>query len=219
MHTVILSCQSLEVYVSAAQKAANTNYPVIWLNRSYHDDPAVMRSHIIDTLAALPEEVDTVLVAMGFCGGSWNDSTATRRIIVPRVDDCISLLLHTDDRYQPNLKEMGHMYMLDGDPDKFSPERMYQSLCEKRGNDQAASLFDMWFSNYSHLDIIDTGMADCYSEAFVEMAQRSADLIHCALDYTMGSNRLLEKLLRGQWDQQFLIAEPGHTIAHRDFFE
>ena len=218
MSTIILSCESLEAYVHAAQKAVGTNYPVVWLKQIYHEEPTTMRAHILQTLSALPDDVDTVLVAMGFCGGSWDSIAADRKIVLPRVDDCISLMLHTDDIYHPNLKQMGHMYMLDGDPDKFSPVLMFERLCEKRGTAEAKNLFDLWFANYSHLDIIDTGMADCYSETFVEQAQESADLIGCALDYTIGSNRLLEKLLSGQWDAQFLVAEPGHTIAHRDFF-
>ncbi len=217
MSTVILSCESLEVYVAAAQKMAGTTYPVIWLKQKYHEEPAVMRSHILETIASLPKEVDTVLVAMGFCGGSWDSVIADRRIVLPRVDDCISLLLHTDDTYHPNLKQMGHMYMLDGDPDKFSPELMFQQACEKYSKEEARYLFDMWFANYSYLDIVDTGMADCYSEAFVEMAQRSADLIKCDLDYTVGSNLLLEKLVSGQWDKQFLVAQAGHAIAHVDY--
>jgi len=27
------------------------------------------------------------------------------------------------------------------------------------------------------------------------------------------------KMLQGNWDAQFLVAEPGHKIAHKDFFE
>ena len=128
-------------------------------------------------------------------------------------------LLHQNDEYQPNLKQMGHMYMLDGDPEKFSPETMFENLSEKYEQWKAEVLFDMWFENYHFLDVIDTGLFDCYSESFAAQAQRSADLIHCALDYVPGSNRLLEKLLRGQWDEQFLVAEPGHKIVHKDFFE
>lgn len=219
MNAVVLSCESLEVYVRAAQQAAGTDYPVVWLNRKYHDEPSVMRSHILETLAALPAQTDTVLVAMGFCGGSWDHIEAPLRMVIPRVDDCISLLLHTDDQFHPNLKQMGHMYMLDADPDKFSPERMFESLSERYDPEMAKCIFDMWFENYRFLDVIDTHLADCYSEAFVEQAQRSADLIGCDLDYTPGSNRLLEKLMRGQWDDQFIVAEPGRPVAHKDFFE
>ena len=32
-----------------------------------------MREHILVKISELPQEVDTVLVAMGFCGGSWQD--------------------------------------------------------------------------------------------------------------------------------------------------
>lgn len=219
MSTIILSCESLQVYIDAAQQAAGTNYPVYWLQRKYHDNPAMMRQHILETLSSLPREADTVLVAMGFCGGSWDQVIADRRIVLPRVDDCITLLLHQNDEYQPNLKQMGHMYMLDGDPEKFSPETMFENLSEKYEQWKAEALFDMWFENYHFLDVIDTGLFDCYSESFAAQAQRSADLIHCALDYVPGSNRLLEKLLRGQWDEQFLVAEPGHKIVHKDFFE
>ena len=46
----------------------------------------------------------------------------------------------------------------------------------------------------------------------------NADMIHAALDYVQGSNRILEKLVSGEWDEQFLVAEPGHLIRHGDFF-
>lgn len=48
--------------------------------------------------------------------------------------------------------------------------------------------------------------------------QKNADMIHAALDYVQGSNRILEKLVSGEWDEQFLVAEPGHLIRHGDFF-
>jgi hypothetical protein len=49
-------------------------------------------------------------------------------------------------------------------------------------------------------------------------AQENADQINATLDYVEGSNRLLEKLVSGRWDEQFIVAEPGHKIKHGDFF-
>ena len=43
--------------------------------------------------------------------------------------------------------------------------------------------------------------------------------MHVSLDYVQGSNLMLEKLVGGRWDRQFLVAEPGHLIRHGDFFE
>ena len=71
MNAVILSCTTLMEYVRQAQNVCHTDYPVIELDRQYHVEPEKMREHILQTLEKLPPEVDTVLVAMGFCGGSW----------------------------------------------------------------------------------------------------------------------------------------------------
>ncbi len=56
-------------------------------------------------------------------------------------------------------------------------------------------------------------------EEYVTAAQEVADMIHMALDYVEGSIGLLEKLVAGKWNEQFLIAEKGHLIRHGDFFE
>ena len=86
--TVILSCSSLKDYVEAAQRAVGTAFPVIYLNRVYHRDPQEMREHVLEELGRLPEDVGTVLVSMGFCGGSWEDVEVPCRVVLPRLNDC-----------------------------------------------------------------------------------------------------------------------------------
>lgn len=50
-----------------------------------------------------------------------------------------------------------------------------------------------------------------------ERKQENADLIRCILDYVPGSNRILEKLVSGKWDEQFVIFEKGETIGLKKF--
>ena len=76
----------------------------------------------------------------------------------------------------------------------------------------------MWFHNYRNMDVIDTGLNDCSSEAYAAAAQAQADQIGADLDYVPGSIRLLEKLFSGRWDEQFIVAPPGKVILHGDFF-
>ena len=92
-------------------------------------------------------------------------------------------------------------------------------VAEGLDEEQAEELIELYFANYGSLDIIDTGLTDCYSEAYVEKAQAEADRIGLALDSVPGGIRLLEKLVSGRWDEQFLVAEPGHLIRHGDFFD
>ena len=87
----ILACESLLEYVEAAQEKLGTEYPVFVLDYSGDESPQQMRSRIIGITMLLPAEMDTVLVAMGFCGGSWNQLSFDRRVVIPRA------VANTDD--------------------------------------------------------------------------------------------------------------------------
>ena len=219
MNAVILSCTTLTDYVNAAQKACHTEYPVVWLDRSYHVEPSRMKEHILETIADLPEEIDTILVSMGFCGGSWQGVECPKRLVIPRVDDCVSLVMTTSDTVNPCTKEMGHMSVFGGKTEVFSIGAIYESLVKEHGPEMGEIVFDMFFENYRNVDIVDTGLYDCYAPNFVEKVQKDADRIHAQLDFVPGSNYLLEKLVSGKWDDQFYIAEPGTPVTQCDFFE
>ena len=218
-----MSCTSLLDFVKAAQISQGTDYPVFTVDRELHLEPAEMKKAVCALIDSLPREYDTVLVSMGFCGGVWHETSFDRTVVIPRVDDCISLLLHTDDEFHPNLKEDGHLYLYESDPKDFSALTLMhntnsftQDLDLKNMNKEF--LFEMWFHNYRNMDVIDTGLNDCYSEEYAAAAQEQADQIGADLDYVPGSFRLLEKLVSGRWDQQFIVAEPGKLIRHGDFF-
>ena len=44
-------------------------------------------------------------------------------------------------------------------------------------------------------------------------------MIHSKLGYVPGSNILLEKLVSGRWDEQFVILEPGETFYNDQFIK
>ena len=223
MTCCILSCTSLLDFVKAAQSSQGTDHPVFTLDRALHNEPAEMKKAACAMIDSLPREYDTVLVSMGFCGGVWHETRFDRTLVIPRVDDCVSLLLHTDDGFHPNLKEDGHLYLYENDPKDFSALTLMhntnsftQDLDLKNMNKEF--LFEMWFHNYRNMDVIDTGLNDCYSEEYAAAAQEQADQIGADLDYVPGSILLLEKLVSGCWDHQFIVAKPGRRILHGDFF-
>ena len=215
--TVVLACSALEVPLSVAQSRMGTHHPVVLADRKYHDSPKQMRLHLMELLDSLEPDVDTVLVAMGFCGGSWDTVDTPRRLVIPRVDDCITLQLHTDHTRHANLKKTGHFYLNGFDRGSFSLEEMKDNLCAQYGEEDGLDLFEYWFESYHQVDIIETGIYDSRSPAFLEKARRSADLIRCALDFVPGSNLLLETLVSGPWDEQFFVAEPHRVFTAMDF--
>ena len=221
MPSMILTCSSLKEYVDAAQKEMNTEHPVTVIDRIYHAEPDKMKEVIRSEISNLPTSYDTILVSMGFCGGTWDHVSFDRRVVIPRVDDCISLLLHTDDEYRPNRKEPGHLYLYESDPEEFSALKIMEgSECESDllRNVNQEDLYHYWFDQYHTMDIIDTGLNRCYEVDYVEKAQEHADKINADLGYVEGGYLLLKKLVSGKWDEQFIVAEPGTVIKHGDFF-
>ena len=218
MNAVILACSSMARQVAAAQRKMGTGYPVRCVDRRYHAEPKEMRLQLIAALGGLAGEFDTVLVAMGFCGGSWESVYAPVRVVAPRADDCITILLNTDGAPHENLKEPGHIYIRDTDTGRYSLEGLRDAVCEKYGREQGLALFDKWFASYTHADIIDTGTYDSRAEDFLAQARRGAEITRCELRHVPGGSVVLEKLVSGDWDDLFVVAEAGETLTREMFF-
>ena len=213
----IVCCDSLLSHLEAAQVTMGTKYPIYTLDRALHSQPQNMRQRLMAVLNALPESVTTVLIAMGYCGGSLASICARQQLVIPNLDDCITMLLTKTDAQEGNLKQRGHMYFRDSECGGVNVQRMLDNLRQEYGMERGTGIFGMWFADYTHADIIDTGVFDCYEESYVESIQKQADLIRCELDYVEGSNRILEKLVSGQWDEQFLIVPPGTVLTKSAF--
>lgn len=219
MSAVAIACSSLTKEILNVQKKLGTNYPVYYLDRKLHANPAEMRQEIIKTLNNLDNEVDTILVVMGFCGGSWENIKIDKKIVIPHVDDCISLLLHTDDTPKINLKEQGHFYYRELNNKNNSLEAMKENLCKKLGENKGEELFKKWFSSIKNLDIIDTGIYDSYDKNHLEQVHRDSELINAQVKHVKGSSIIIEKLFSKKWDNQFLILEKGKILLKDDFIE
>lgn len=216
--TVIVVCDAMLLHLQAAQEKMGTSFPVVEIDRKLHAEPKRMCQEMKRVLAPLGQVYDTILLAMGFCGGALDGVGADCRIVVPRVDDCITLLLHTDDTWYPNLKSCGHMYFRDND-EYFNIHAIYGRMLEQYGEKKAGRLFRAYFRSYTNADIIDTGTYDCREPGYVADAQAQAEMIHSKLGYVPGSNILLEKLVSGRWDEQFVILEPGETFYNDQFIK
>lgn len=210
--TVILGCSSLKDYIDEAQRKVKTNYPVFYLNRLYHRDPNEMREHIIDTLTTMDKDVDTILVAMGHCGGSWNGVKAPCRLVIPKIDECVSLLLQNTDEVKSDLKEPGHLYVREKDPMKENFHAIFDKLTKNLDEETKKRYHEDWKKYYHEIDIIDTKINDCRRADYVRVVKEDADWLGAKLGFVEGGTYLLEKLFTGRWDEQFTILERGEQI-------
>lgn len=121
MKTVILCCASLEKEVRLAMARKEISYPLHILTDNNHDVPNRLREAIQRELDGI-QDADRVLMAFGTCGGAMVGlRTGNFQLILPRVDDCLSLLMGSMEQRYAALRG-GLRHFPDGELAQQQPE-------------------------------------------------------------------------------------------------
>jgi len=188
------------------------------LDFGLHLKPEGLKQSLQTTIDANCAHFDTLLLGYGLCsmaivGLKARDCT----MVVPRVDDCIAIFLGSKDAYTAQAKkEPGTYYLTKGWIEvSDTPFEEHKRLVEKYGQARADRIMGLMLKNYTRLAYIDTGQVD--QEHYRAYAQQTADKFNLRFEEIVGSDALVRKMLLGPWDDEILVAPPGHTIQYTDF--
>jgi hypothetical protein len=169
------------------------------------------------------EGYDYIILAYGLCDNSIAGiKSGGIPLAVPRAHDCITLLLGSKERYARLFSEVSGTYWYSRgwierslQPGKVRYEKTYQSYVDTYGEDNAEYLMEMeqgWFKKYSRAFFIDWDALG-NSGYYREYTKECADFLKWAYREEQGSPALMEKMLRGQFDEdEVLVVPPGKTI-------
>ena len=114
MGTVLLACRTIEDEVLRVASETGFAGEVRWIESGLHNRPEVLRGRLQEELDRI-DGADTVLLAFGYCGNSLVGLTAGGfRLVFPRADDCITLLLGSCARRQEVSAEVGTYFLTKG---------------------------------------------------------------------------------------------------------
>ncbi len=188
------------------------------LDFGLHLTPDKLRNRLQEAVDAASADADTIILGYGLCSMAVVGLKATGcTLVVPRVDDCIALFLGSHAAHQEQLRqEPGTYYLTKGWIEvSDTPFAEYERLVERYGQAQADRMMALTLKNYTRLAFIDTGHYD--QERYREYARRMARQFGLRYEEIPGSTALIEKMLYGPWDGDFVIARPGETISYADF--
>ena len=160
----------------------------------------------------------TIILGYGLCSmavvGLKSDHST---LVVPRLDDCIALFLGSQKRYREQLsKEPGTYYLSKGWIDAgVNLIEEFKVMEERYGKKRADMVKKRMLQHYTRLAFIDMGYQD--QEYYREFSRRAADELELFYEEINGTERLLKKMIHGPWDDDFVVAPPGHTISLDDF--
>jgi hypothetical protein len=168
-----------------------------------------------DVLVAPVEEI---IMALGFCGNALNGlSSSCLRLVFPRVDDCISLLLNRGCIREEVPRNPRHYYLTRGwFSHESSLKEAFGEWDKLYGPERAAKLRDTMWAGYEQVDLIDTKAYDV--EKCVDESRGIAEQLRLEHGVVAGSVQLLERLFRGETDSEIVVVPPGEAINFNHLF-
>jgi hypothetical protein len=135
------------------------------------------------------------------------------------VDDCISIFLGSREAYLKQIKaEPGTYYLtkgwIEGGDHLFSS---HDQMVERYGQEKAAWLMKRMLQNYTRLVFINTGTYEV--EKYREYTKGMAARHGLRFEEIQGATTLVEKMVNGPWDEDFVIVPAGKAISYEDFCE
>ncbi|MHB1405145.1 MAG: DUF1638 domain-containing protein [Desulfitobacteriaceae bacterium] len=215
MTSVIIACHTLMDELSMAMIETGCDYPVLWVESGLHLYTDSLNKRLQLELDRI-SNVDQVLMAFGYCGNALLGLTPPSfQLVFPRVDDCISLLLGSQQARKVMSEEVGTYYLTKGWLEfENNIWQEYQHALKRYGKDRTDRVFQQILAHYRRLAVIDTGAYEV--PEFLETTEKIAETLRLTHQVVPGSTRFLKKLLTGPWDDEFVIIDPGTkvTIEH-----
>jgi hypothetical protein len=210
--TVVIACKVLEDLFR--QRLSDTG--AVFLEYGLHRVPQKLAPAIQEQIDRVPPGA-VILLGYGLCGkGLVGLRAGEHTLVVPRVDDCISILLGSYQRYlEETSRQPGTYYLSKGWIEGGSdPLKEYEGYLHKYDPETARWLIDTQFGHYRRLLFVAARKADFVR--YGPYARRVAAL--CGLEYQecTGAGTLVRRLLsqaaRPRPGPDFVVVPPGGVV-------
>lgn len=183
-----------------------------------HLNPERLKEAIRAAVADADKPGATIVLGYGMCSNAvLGLKTEHATLVVPKVDDCVAMMLGSNEAFAAETeKECGSYFVAKAyleECDTIMSE--HEKLVEKRGRERAEKMMRLLLDHYTRIVLIDTGRYDL--EPYRARVAGFAETFDLAVEEVPGTTRILDALVTGGWDGDFVVAQPGHELTLRDF--
>jgi hypothetical protein len=231
MRLKVMCCEVFYREICSLMATSPHQCDVEFLPKGLHDLGAEkMSARLQEVLEAVdPDRYDAVAMVYGLCNNGTVGVVAPKlRLVIPKAHDCIALFLGSRGRYREYFDaHPGTYYRTSGwlerddassagdttIPQQLGLTTSYEQLVEQYGEENAKYVMEMMGGGEQHYDrltFIRMGIEG--EDRFRDQARDEAEQKQWQFEELKGDMGILRKLIYGEWDDAFLVLEPGESL-------
>ncbi len=196
MRVGIIACSILQMEITNLLSKLDWEPEIVFLDGALHVNPKNMRQEIVRLVNEMAERVDAVFLGYGFCQSLEGiEKDCSIAVILPQIDDCISLLLGPEGYAREVKKEVGTWFMTPGWAEveaEMVIKELHLDRVTQYGKDPMVMARRL-FTHYRRGLYIDTGVGD--REKNLVSAEKFCRDFNLTLEKTEAEPNLLEEWL------------------------
>ena len=213
---VLLACEMVRKELNALMEKQPFPGEVVWMEKGLHEYPDDLRRALQREIDERDGKVDYILLVYGLCGNGIIGLKAEKsRLVIPLFDDCIRALLSLKQGEEIAVDPRALYYTDEWMDTGVSMLMGADAYVERYGEKKALKIIKAMLKNYRHATFLETGLYDIESAA--EKIKPTTDKIGLSINSAPATFRVYDALLRGRWDKEFLVTEPGETVTEQHF--
>ena len=215
-HYKLITCKTVG---EELEELALEGIETVFLEFGLHDYPQQLKKTLQKEIDRTGE-VDAILLGYGLCSMSTLGLSSPRsRLVVPRMHDCIGIFMGSGREYLEQIRsEPGTYYLTKGWINHGGdPLKEFIKWQKKYGTDKARLFLEKTIGNYTRLAFIQTGKQEHTDD--IKYARKVARKLDLKFEKITGNRTIVEKLISGCWDDDFIVVEPGDKVSLDPFYQ
>ncbi len=210
----LFCCKTMMDEVEALKPA---DMAVEYVEYALHRNPDKLRAELQKRIDE-EREADTLVFVYGLCSRGLDGlHSRDKTLVIPRVHDCISLLLGSRVRYEEEFgADPGTYYLSKGWIDqKADPYQEYLENVDKYGEENARWISNESYQHYKRVAFIDTHLPEL--EKYRDYSKSVAEFLNVGHTEIQGEKDFFKQLIVGEWSENCLVIPPQSISRYQEF--